>query len=177
MKKILITLLVLVAFMPNVVKAKEREKITVYMFYGDGCPHCAKAEAFFDKIEEEYGKYYELKEIETWRNKLNADIVNEVWDEFKVAEDKRGVPYIVIGDKTYMGFGDTNDEKEDIINTIVNQYNNEEYEDRIINIYNKHYKAYYTELFTMSASWISLGVLVLINEIVRIFLPKKRNSQ
>ena len=51
MKKILKYLLVFIVlfsfFLP--VNAKEDDKITLYLFYGDGCPHCAEEKLFLDE--------------------------------------------------------------------------------------------------------------------------------
>ena len=47
---------------PFVAKA-ESKKINVYIFRGEGCPHCEEALEFFDSLEkdEEYSKYYNMK--------------------------------------------------------------------------------------------------------------------
>ena len=31
----------------------EEEKINVYFFYGDGCPHCAKEEEFLEEVKKD----------------------------------------------------------------------------------------------------------------------------
>ena len=36
------------------VKALEDDKITLYLFYGDGCPHCASEKLFLEEIKDEY---------------------------------------------------------------------------------------------------------------------------
>ena len=39
----------------NILEEKvEEDKVNIYLFYGDGCPHCAKEEKFLDRIEEKY---------------------------------------------------------------------------------------------------------------------------
>ena len=62
---ILLTLLVL----PFTVFAEEEEEVTteeddkeviVYFFRGEGCSHCAEAEAWFESIEEELGKIMQI---------------------------------------------------------------------------------------------------------------------
>ena len=37
---------------------EEDNRVKIYFFRGEGCPHCADAEEFFNSIEEEYGQYY-----------------------------------------------------------------------------------------------------------------------
>ena len=59
-KILLMTLFVLLA-MPFTVFAEEEastsseedNKVKIYFFRGEGCPHCAEAEEFFDSIKDE----------------------------------------------------------------------------------------------------------------------------
>lgn len=55
--KFLFVLLIGILIIPCstlVVNAAESENdpVNIYFFYGDGCPHCAEAEEFFDSIED-----------------------------------------------------------------------------------------------------------------------------
>ena len=47
MKKILYIIIFLVLFFPNMVFAEQKE-MNIYLFYGDGCPHCAAEEKFLE---------------------------------------------------------------------------------------------------------------------------------
>ena len=77
-------------------------KTVVYFFRGEGCSHCAEAEAWFESIKEEYGKYFIIKDYETWYNSKNAELMEEVAKSR--GEEANGVPYIIIGDKSWLGF-------------------------------------------------------------------------
>src|SRR5699024_2011339 len=71
--KFLFVLLIGILIIPCstlVVNAAESENdpVNIYFFYGDGCPHCAEAEEFFDSIEDEYGDMYNIVFYETWSN-------------------------------------------------------------------------------------------------------------
>ena len=57
-KKIVLLLLLLI---PTLVSAKE---VNLYLFHGDGCPHCAKEREYLKEIEKEYVKYSEHKMAE-----------------------------------------------------------------------------------------------------------------
>ena len=35
--------------------SEESKEVKIYFFRGEGCPHCAEAEEWFQSIEEEYG--------------------------------------------------------------------------------------------------------------------------
>ncbi len=97
------------------------KEVKVYFFYGDGCPHCANAEEFFDSIEEEYGELFELVAYETWVNSDNAALLEKIGE----ARDEviGGVPYIIIGNKSWHGYGSDND--DEIIDTIKSEYETE----------------------------------------------------
>jgi len=82
----------------------EKEKVNIYFFRGDGCSHCAEAEEWFDSIKEEYGKYFTIKDYETWYNEENANLMKEVAESRGESAD--GVPYIIVGNKSWNGFAD-----------------------------------------------------------------------
>ena len=110
MKKIsLLLVLVLMLCIPflSTVKAEEKSKIIVYLFRGEGCPHCADAEEFFENLskDEEYSKYYTLKDYEVWYDKDNSELMDKVAAALG-DESGSGVPFIVIGDKSYRGYSD-----------------------------------------------------------------------
>ena len=97
---------------------KVKEKVRVYFFHGDGCPHCADAKEFFDSIEDEYGHLFELVSYETWKNSDNADLLEQVGEVRE--EEITGVPYILIGNKSFSGY--RSDFNDDIIEAIENEY-------------------------------------------------------
>lgn len=103
----------------------KREKINVYLFWGNGCPHCEHAKEFFSSIEEEYGEYYNLVKYEVWYEEDNNELMSKVCKE--LGFDSSGVPLIVIGDKYFKGYYSGLDEK--IKDAIVSQYENDDYID------------------------------------------------
>ena len=81
-----------------------REPVTVYLFRGEGCPHCAEAEEWFDSIEEEYGDYFDVQDYEVWYNKDNNELMTFVAEHMGEDLDNLGVPYMIIGEYSYSGF-------------------------------------------------------------------------
>jgi len=79
------------------------------LYYGEGCMHCAKVEAFM----EEQGLDDGIVKKEIYRNPQNASEFNEVCDENGIKLMNRGVPFLSVGDKCYIG-----DEQ------IINYFNN-----------------------------------------------------
>ena len=97
---------------------EEDNRVKIYFFRGEGCPHCADAEEFFNSIKEEYGQYYKILDYETWYNSDNAALLQKVGEARK--EEITGVPYILIGDKSWSGYNDSF--ADDIKNTIKSEY-------------------------------------------------------
>lgn len=97
---------------------EEDNRVKIYFFRGEGCPHCADAEEFFNSIEEEYGQYYKILDYETWYNSDNAALLQKVGEARN--EEISGVPYILIGDKSWSGYNDSF--ADDIKDTIKSEY-------------------------------------------------------
>lgn len=98
----------------------DKNKVNIYFFWGSTCPHCKAEFAFFDEIKEEYGDYYNLYTYEVWENPNNAEIMNKFADALN--EKVTGVPYTVIGDVSFTGFGESS--KEKFIEAIKNKHQN-----------------------------------------------------
>ena len=84
---------------------EDSEKVNVYLFRGEGCPHCQEAEEWFQSIEEEYGSYFQVVDYETWNDESNAELMQRVADAR--GETAEGVPYIIIGNKSWNGFAES----------------------------------------------------------------------
>ena len=98
----------------------DENKINVYLFYGDGCTHCEDEMAYFESIEEEYGDLFTLNTFEVWHNEKNEQIYREF---SKIMNDEiGGVPYTIIGDKSFSGFGPPYEDM--ILETITSQHKN-----------------------------------------------------
>lgn len=98
-KKILIITIVMLLISLTPVIAQD--KVKLYFFYGDGCPHCAKEELFLDELELKYPEL-ETERYETWYHKENADLfvkLSEACDSKAM-----GVPTTFIDDKIIVGF-------------------------------------------------------------------------
>lgn len=116
------TILLLVIVSP--VKA-----LNIYLFYGDGCPHCAKEKEYLNELKKTYD--INLKLYEVWYDKENIELLDKVQDALDA--ESNYVPYTVIGDKHFIGFNDNTKtqikkaidecmEKEcdDIVNKVIN---------------------------------------------------------
>lgn len=82
-------------------KKVEENKINVYFFNRDGCPHCAKEEEFFKTISEKY-KNVNIYSFEVSKNSKNSNYLVKVKELFN--DKSNGVPFTIIGEKSFLGY-------------------------------------------------------------------------
>lgn len=123
-KKLFFIFTILLLVVASPVKA-----LNIYLFYGDGCPHCAKEKEYLNELKESYD--IDLKLYEVWYDEDNIDLLNRVQEALDA--ESNYVPYTVIGDSHFIGFNDNTKtqikkaieecmEKEcdDIVNKVIN---------------------------------------------------------
>lgn len=98
---------------------KDENKVNIYFFYGDGCPHCSNEFKAFERIKEEYGELYNLYTFETWYNEDNYKLLNVFASAMN--DTVKGIPYTIIGSKSFKGFGKSTEEA--IIDAIKEEHN------------------------------------------------------
>jgi cytochrome c biogenesis protein CcdA/glutaredoxin len=98
MKKILAAVVFVLLF-TILVNAQENE-ICVYYFYGTGCPHCSNVKPVLDQLEQDYPNL-NVHRLEIYHNKTNYDLFNQYCSEYEI--ERRGVPFVAIDDKYFMG--------------------------------------------------------------------------
>ena len=81
----------------------EEGKANVYVFWGDGCPHCEEELKFFEQMDAEHLENYNLYAFEVWKNEDNAELMNQFAEA--VGETVSGVPFTIIGEQSFSGFG------------------------------------------------------------------------
>jgi cytochrome c biogenesis protein CcdA/glutaredoxin len=124
MKNILkILIVVVLLIVPSEILAKEKT-INIHLFYGDGCPHCAKEEVLLEELEEEYSNIKVYKH-EVWFSMSNQKLWMDVQDALK--KGATGVPYTVIGNQVITGFSEKQTERD--IRYLINYYENNAYRD------------------------------------------------
>ncbi len=78
-----------------------QEPVTVYFFYGQGCPHCASEELFLEKFEREKPEI-QVKRYEIWFNAENRKLLREVASALDI--NTGGVPITIINSKAFYGY-------------------------------------------------------------------------
>lgn len=81
----------------------ENDRINIYFFWGEGCPHCEKQKPFLKKMEEKYPDIT-VKEFEVWGSAKNRKLMQEFGKKLNATVN--GVPFTVIGEKFVVGWMD-----------------------------------------------------------------------
>ncbi len=93
----------IIFFSANFVFAEENN-INAYLFYGKGCPHCAKEESFLENISSKYPTL-NVNKYEVYFSKENSELMKKVSDSLNA--NATGVPFLIIGDKYFVGFSES----------------------------------------------------------------------
>lgn len=94
------------------------EKVNAYLFWGEGCGYCAQMIKFLERINDEYGKYYNIYMFEVYGSESNAEFMGEMAEVLNY--NATGVPFLVIGDKPFSGYDASMEQS--IKETIKSQY-------------------------------------------------------
>ena len=118
---VLIATFIILTVLISTKVAAEVKKDAIYYFWGQGCPHCAQVDKFF----EEKGFYdkYPIEKKEIYFNHENAALLNEYYDKYNVPLDSRGVPAVFIGDHYLIGGLDIPNEFETLASKFVESSN------------------------------------------------------
>ena len=96
------------------------EKVNIYIFRGKSCWHCLDEISWLSTQVKEYGKYFNIRTYEVWGNKDNNKLMSTVAKS--LGETASGVPFTVIGKKTYSGFSEATGTA--MINEVKEQFKN-----------------------------------------------------
>ncbi len=75
--------------------------VTVYMFVGEGCPHCAQAKPYMLSLSEKYAEL-KLKIYEVYHNRTNAELFHKMAKAYGFSP--LGVPTFFIDKQMLVGF-------------------------------------------------------------------------
>jgi|GEM_PF-3849784 len=79
-------------------------KVNVYVFHGSTCPHCSDLFDFFAALSSEQKAKMQIYGFETWESQENVELIRGI-TSFLDGKSSTSVPYVVIGDKSIVGFG------------------------------------------------------------------------
>lgn len=119
-KTIKVIIFLFLLFMPISICARE---VNLYLFHGDGCPHCAKEREYLKKLEKKYDDL-NVHLYEVWYDEENHNLLLKVKKALNSTTNY--VPVTVIGDRYTVGF---NDNTKDTIEKYIRMCQEKECED------------------------------------------------
>lgn len=75
--------------------------VNIYMFWGNGCPHCKNQWEILEGLRKEYPNDFKAYGFEVWNNKSNLELLHTFADV--MGDEVNAVPYTIIGDKSFTG--------------------------------------------------------------------------
>ena len=127
MNKYLKYLLILIIPFILLTNVSAQEKVTLYFFHGDGCPHCAAEEEFLEKNKDKL-KDVKIVKYEVWSNDENRELLKNIGDKFNMKAST--IPFNVIGNTIIKGYLDDSSTGQKLLNTIY-YYQDNEYHDYV----------------------------------------------
>ena len=124
-KKIVSLVLFGLLFLPIITFAKT-DKVDLYLFYGDGCPHCAQLENFLITYNEMNNDIV-IHKYEVWYDEDSQEKLKKVQE--LMDNKSNGVPYLVIGNNVILGYME--ESTPEYITHAINYYKNVKYVDRV----------------------------------------------
>ena len=126
MKKFIRTLIILFMFVHVIVFADTKKEVNMYLFYGDGCPHCKALEKYLDGYLKEKNNI-KLYTYEVWNSEENLNKLKDVMEI--MGSNNSGIPYLVIGSSYIVGFDETYTPSK--IKSTVSYYEQTKYKDKV----------------------------------------------
>lgn len=101
----LVLLLVLAPLMAPGVRAEDEagEPVTVILFWGDGCPHCAAEKAFLAELVDRHPEVV-VTEYEVWYDADNQALLQRMAAERGI--EVNAVPVTFVGERHWIGYSD-----------------------------------------------------------------------
>ena len=78
------------------------ENISIYYFYGTGCPHCARVKPFLEEMRIRY-ENISIIEKEVYYNPENYELYRKFMDKYNFDKDIISVPIVFIDNKYFAG--------------------------------------------------------------------------
>ena len=80
------------------------EEVTVNVFYGKECPHCAEEARYLNVLKSQLGDNINIQKYEVWHNDTNNELLTKV--RATLNDDDEGVPFVVVGNEYFSGYND-----------------------------------------------------------------------
>ncbi len=84
--------------------AAPEDEVTLYFFWGEGCPHCAAAKPMLAQLQARYPQL-EVRSFEVWGNEENQRLFADMAAKFKI--ERTGVPTFFLGREYVVGYAES----------------------------------------------------------------------
>ncbi len=88
---------------PATTIAPDSNRAVIYLFWGDGCPHCAAEKRYLDDLVRRRPGVV-VRQYEVWRDAANQDLLQRFAAAWGF--EPRAVPTTFLADRYWVGFGD-----------------------------------------------------------------------
>lgn len=96
---------------------QSQQRVKIYIFYGEGCPHCERALRFLENLPQKYPQV-EIVKYEVYLHPENLELFKKFSKKYGIVP--KGVPTIFINEKYFEGFGErTGKEIEEYIKELL----------------------------------------------------------
>ena len=116
--KFIISLIFFLAAVVGVKNTYASDKINIYLFWGEGCPHCQKEKQFLQDLVKNNDDLV-LYDYEVYKSYDGRSKLQEAEEKLNVSVG--GVPFLVIGNKHISGFLSPETTGQEIIK-IIDEY-------------------------------------------------------
>lgn len=82
----------------------DEPSVTLVLFHGEGCPHCAAERAYLQELGARYPQL-RVKPYEVWNDQANRDLLAKYAQD--LGFEPTGVPVTIINDRVWIGFSDS----------------------------------------------------------------------
>lgn len=82
--------------------------VYIYLFWGEGCPHCAKAKPFLESLPTNYSNII-YQSFEIYNNQDNLQFFSNMADKYNI--EQLGVPTIFVGPQFVQGYSEELDQQ------------------------------------------------------------------
>lgn len=77
--------------------------VNLYLFYGEGCPHCKQEIEYLKKLKAQYGEKIKIMIFEIYFSSQNANLFQLIGNELGMSV--AGVPLLFVEDQAIVGYG------------------------------------------------------------------------
>jgi len=93
--------LILTALIVPVALHAQTEKMTVYLYWGEGCPHCEIVKQYIQ--DNRLDERYDIVSKEVYSNAQNAQELTSLFSQYRVPASDQGVPFAIINGHYFVG--------------------------------------------------------------------------